>query len=87
MDRNNVKAEMARFGLTIARMAYLMGMTSSTFSQKLNGKKDWTGKEVFKLEIIFNHYGANVTWIDLFGDLYQDAKAEYLRDNLIEVGK
>ena len=84
MERNNVRAEMARFGLTISEMAQMMEMAPGTLSQKLNGKKDWLFAEVVKVETILNSYGANVEWRLLFEDTYDKVKEEY---KLMLVGK
>ncbi len=74
MEKNNVRAEMARFGITISEMAQMMEMAPGTFSQKLNGKKEWTFAEVIKVETILNSYGAEVEWRYLFKDIYDKVK-------------
>lgn len=68
MEKNNVRAEMARFGLTIRDMAEFMEMSPNTFSRKLHGKQDWLLNEALRIVNILNSYGANVTLGGLFDE-------------------
>lgn len=48
----NLRAEMARAGLTITNLAQLMDVSIPTLSNKLNGKKDFSLKDAFKIKKI-----------------------------------
>ena len=45
----NLRAEMARKGLSVNEIASRIGCTSKTFRNKLSGKSEFTRAEVFKI--------------------------------------
>ena len=49
----NLKAEIARKGLSLAEVARIIGRTNATTSGKLNGKQDFTLKECKVLSVYF----------------------------------
>jgi transcriptional regulator with XRE-family HTH domain len=65
---NNVRAEMARYGLTGGDVAKALNLTPTTVSRKLQGKREWTVLEALSLVELFNSMGADVTLDDLFGE-------------------
>ena len=50
----NLNAEMSRRGLTQGRLAELIGMTSGTLSNKLNGKATFTLPEIKQIKRVLN---------------------------------
>lgn len=68
MTSNNVRAEMARYGLTGGDVAKALNLTRNTVSRKLQGKREWTVLEGLNLVDLFNSMGANITLDDLFGE-------------------
>lgn len=48
--RANLKAEMARAGITGQDLAEKLGVTSGTFSMKLNGKRGFTLDEALEIK-------------------------------------
>ena len=49
----NLKAEMTRNQKTIGKMALFLGVSSNTFSFKLNGKREFTLDEAGKMADLF----------------------------------
>ena len=49
----NLKAEMTRNQKTIVEMALFLGVSSNTFSFKLNGKREFTLDEAGKMADLF----------------------------------
>lgn len=50
----NIKAEIARKGITYAELSAQMDLAQSTLSAKLNGKSKFTIEEALKLRDIFD---------------------------------
>lgn len=48
----NLKAEMARKGITAKQLAEMIGVTQSTFSLKMRGEYDFTFAEAVKIKDI-----------------------------------
>lgn len=46
---NELKAEMARSGLTIKKLAEKLGIHPATLSNKINGKTEFTCDEIMKI--------------------------------------
>ena len=65
MNRN-IRAEMARYSLTIEHLAKLLGISAMSVSNKLNQKTPWGLAEAKKLVDIFNSRGSNYTLDSLF---------------------
>ena len=51
---NNIRAEMARHGMSVQDVADLLGITAVSVYLKLNGKTPFMLDEVFKLAVKFN---------------------------------
>lgn len=51
---NNLKAEIARKGMTIKEFAEAVGMKPSTFSQKYRGNVDYTLPEALRIKAFLN---------------------------------
>ncbi len=66
MRPNTLKGEMARYGVTVARMAAELGVTPATVRLKLNGKTDFTLTEARKILAIFRQLGRAYTAEELF---------------------
>ena len=62
----NIRAEMARYRITIEQLAGLLGISGVSVSNKLNGKTSWTLAEAKRLVDIFNSKGSNYTVESLF---------------------
>ena len=54
MKYPNVRAEMSRHGKTIQDIAKYLGLSTNSVSFKLNGKREFTLKEVENLASLFN---------------------------------
>ena len=54
MKSNELKAEMARQGVTSEEMAKNLNISRSSFSRKMNGSADFKLKEVVKISSILN---------------------------------
>jgi len=67
MVGSNLKAEMARRGLTVREMARMLGITPNTFSTKINGKRPWLLEEAMCIVDILNKDNGNFTVEELFG--------------------
>ena len=50
----NLSAEMARQGYNICRLAAAMGISPGTFSQKLNGKSEFTLRQAADIKKILH---------------------------------
>ena len=59
----NIKAEMARRNITLAKLAEYLGVTISTLSLKINGKAPLTWDEAVKIK---EYIGANIPMEQLF---------------------
>lgn len=46
----NVRAELARKGATLTKLAEYLGINLSTLSLKFNGKSEWSFAEVLKVK-------------------------------------
>lgn len=66
MLANNVKAEMARYGLTMEKVAAELCMSTVSLSNKTNGKTGWSLHEAKMLVDYFNSLGSNCTIEVLF---------------------
>lgn len=66
VNNNNVRGEMARFGLKIDDMSKMLDVSYPTFANKLNGHRDWKLTEAKVLVDIFNEQGADYTIDTLF---------------------
>ena len=53
MNSNELRAEIVRHGETNAMLAKHLGVTDATFSNKLNGKVEFTQSEIGAIK---NHY-------------------------------
>jgi transcriptional regulator with XRE-family HTH domain len=63
---NNIRAEMARYGLTGNDVAKALRLNRGSVSMRLTGKRAWTILEGHALVELFNSLGANITLDDLF---------------------
>jgi len=63
---SNIKAEIARYGLTMDKCAAELGMSTVSFSNKLHGKAPWMLHEAKKLVDFFNARGSCYTIETLF---------------------
>jgi len=66
MRPNTLKGEMAKHGLTVKRMAEVLGLSPVTAGLKINGKADFTLTEVRKIIAVFRETGKNYTVEELF---------------------
>jgi len=62
----NVKAEMARNGVTIEELAKEMGISPTTLSNKLNGHYDLWLNECHQIRAYINENGGEFMLDDLF---------------------
>lgn len=46
----NLRAELARKGATLTKVAEYLGINISTLSQKYNGKSEWSFREVIAIK-------------------------------------
>lgn len=74
-QENNIKAEMARYGLTTQEMAKAIGVSMATFSLKVNGKRVWNVIEANRMVKFFAGLGSDVTLDSLFGAITHQRKA------------
>lgn len=56
MTENNLKAEMAKFGITLEALSKAIGMTRQSLYNKISGKTDWRLKDMVKIYQFFNQY-------------------------------
>lgn len=56
MTENNLKAEMAKFGITLEALSKAIGMTRQSLYNKISGKTDWHLKDMVKIYQFFNQY-------------------------------
>jgi antitoxin component HigA of HigAB toxin-antitoxin module len=54
VEPNNLKAEMARYGVRLETLASEIGIGITSASHKMNGKKTWTLVEAKKIRDYFN---------------------------------
>ena len=64
MKYPNIKAEMARYGLSGTSIADSLGISMSSFSLKVNGKRDWTVSEAVKLVSLFSELSGSEVSMD-----------------------
>lgn len=50
----NLKGEMVKSGLTIAKLASLIGVTEKTLRNKVNGETEFTWPEICKIHRLVN---------------------------------
>ena len=65
-ERNVLRGEMAKYRVTIAQLAEVVGISANSMSAKLNGKVDFTLSEIRKILAFFNAKGENHTVETLF---------------------
>ena len=63
---SNIKAEVARYGLTLEKVAAELGMSTVSLSNKINGKAPWSLHEAKTLVEFFNSQGSSYTIETLF---------------------
>lgn len=64
----NVKVEMTRAGINVSKVAEEMGMSPQALYQKLNGKTEFTLKDIKLMRsILVKNLGENLTLDYLFG--------------------
>lgn len=63
---SNIKAEMARYSLTMEKVAAELGMSTVSLSNKLHGRTAWLLPEAKKLVDVFNCRGSHYTIESLF---------------------
>ena len=63
---SNIKAEMARYGLTADKVAPVLEMSTVSLSNKMTGKTGWSLHEAKTLVDYFNSLGSNYTIETLF---------------------
>ena len=66
MVRNVLRGVMAKYGVTIAQMAEVVGISSNSMSKKINGKVDFTLTEVRAILAFFRSKGETCTVESLF---------------------
>lgn len=49
VDVNSIRAEMARKNITQIQLAKVLGVSARTFSLKLNGVREFTASELYKI--------------------------------------
>ncbi len=54
VEPNNLRAEMARYGITLEILSGELGLTKASISHKMTGKKSWTLVEAIKIRDYFN---------------------------------
>ena len=54
MNKNELRAVMARYGDTAGSLARYLGMTDGTLSNKINGETDFWRKEVLQIKERYN---------------------------------
>jgi len=62
----NIRAELARDGLHLEDLARELGISTTTLSYKLNGKKRWWLHEAKQIVDFLNSRGRNYTIDELF---------------------
>lgn len=65
-ERNVLRGEMAKYRVTIAQLAEVVGISANSMSAKLNGKVDFTLTEVKTVLAFFREKGENHTVESLF---------------------
>lgn len=68
----NLRAEMARHGVTGGMLAQELNITESTFSLKLNGKYDFTYAEAIAIKLVLK---SDLTLEELFHEREEDTEA------------
>lgn len=64
---NILRGEMAKHGITVRKMAAIVGISANSMSAKLNGKVDFTLTEARKIINHFKSLGEKHTIESLFG--------------------
>ena len=54
MNKNELRAQMARYGDTGQTLAEALGMAINTLSEKMNGKRDFTQSEIRAIKQRYN---------------------------------
>lgn len=69
----NVKVAMTKAGINVSTVASEMGISPQALYQKLNGKSEFTLKDINAVKsILSKHLGENLTLEDLFGGNYDN---------------
>jgi len=74
MNRN-IKAELARYDMTIECLAKEVGISTVSMSNKINGKSTWSLAEAKCVVDIFNAKGSSYTVDSMFFDEKPTASA------------
>lgn len=74
MNRN-IKAELARYDMTIECLAKEVGISTVSMSNKINGKSTWSLAEAKRIVDIFNAKGSSYTVDTMFFDERTTASA------------
>jgi predicted transcriptional regulator len=59
--RNDLKAELARWGITTKEVAGKLGVTTATVRNKVYGRKDWMLGEAGEIVELLNERGSDIT--------------------------
>lgn len=59
---DNLKAEMSRNGITGTELAAILHISNQSFYQKMNGKTDFTLKQVLSIQYYLNHINPSVNY-------------------------
>ena len=62
MQRNELRSIMAKHGDTCQTLAEVLAISIPAFSNKLNGKRPFTLKEIAKMQVRYN-----LSWDDIVG--------------------
>ena len=64
--KNVLKGEMAKYGVSIVKLAEATGISKSALWNKINGKSDFTLSEVIRILAFFDKLGESHTVESLF---------------------
>jgi antitoxin component HigA of HigAB toxin-antitoxin module len=64
--QRQLRAKMAYHGLTVKDLAEIAGMSTTSLSEKINGKKKWWLDEVVTITNFFRSQGDDITPVELF---------------------
>ena len=56
-ERNVLRGEMAKHGVTVSKLAAYVGVSTNTMSKKINGKVDFSLSEIRKILAFFRERG------------------------------
>lgn len=77
----NLKAELARYGITILDLAELLEVSRGTAFGKMSGRTEWKLSEIEKVLAILYHKSGKTYSVEYLFEVNAEKKSKYIGEN------